>query len=88
LKVLRDVYYDVVAAFAGSTGGLFHLGGDEVIVGSDTSNRRCYNSSSLGAPIVEYLERNGFDRSDPESFYGLWQNFTQSAADMVRTWTL
>jgi hypothetical protein len=84
MNVLRDVYYDVVDAFAGSSGGLFHLGGDEVIVGSDASHRRCYNSSTLAAPIVDYLARNGLDRSDPETFYGLWQNFTKSAADMVR----
>ena len=55
--VLNDVYKSVAEIFSQSS--YFHLGGDEVIVGSDESSQACYNSSSLGQPILEMLASLG-----------------------------
>ena len=79
--VLSDVYDEVMSSLV--TGGVFHIGGDEVIVGSDTSWAACYNSSTLGAPILQMLQERGLSRNDPETFYGLWQNFTKRAAALA-----
>jgi len=75
-QVLDDVYHDIVSLFQSD---VFHLGGDEVIVGSDDTFAACWNSTKAGAPILEYLKKNGFPRGDPQSFYGLWANFTTRA---------
>lgn len=74
--ILKEIYADIIQKFATSS-GIIHLGGDEVIVGSDESWAACYNSSSLGQPILQLLTELGLSRTDPESFYLLWQNFTK-----------
>lgn len=81
--LLGDIYGEVLSHLASSS-GIFHMGGDEVIVGSDSSWAACYNSSTLGAPILQLLEERGLSRNDPESFYSLWQNFTVRATDIAR----
>eukprot|EP01033_Poteriospumella_lacustris_P003910 gene3910-2776_t len=81
LKVLKDIYSDVLDQFAYPT--VFHLGGDEVIVGSDTSPHSCYNNTLLAPGILSYLEENGLSRDDQQSFYQLWGNFTLKATSMV-----
>jgi len=75
--VLGSVYHDIAKLFQSD---IFHLGGDEVIVGSDTTWAACWNSTTQGAPILAYLEEHGMDRSDPQSFYKLWSNFTTRAS--------
>lgn len=79
--VLQDVYNEVIGLFKSD---LFHLGGDEVIVGSDEAWAACYNSSSLAQPILAYLEAIGRSRDDPQTFYELWDNFTMRATSMVQ----
>jgi hexosaminidase len=74
--ILGDIYSDLSRTFASSS-GMLHLGGDEVIVGSDEDWAACYNSSSLGQPILQLLTDLNLSRQDPESFYLLWQNFTK-----------
>lgn len=59
--VLNDVYRDVISIF-GKDMGYFHIGGDEVIIGSD-SGKGCYNNSQLAGPIMEYLAANNLDRN-------------------------
>ena len=76
------MYQDLVDIFYSS--GLMHMGGDEVIVGNDESWAACYNSSILGAPIIELLDELGLNRNDPKSFYFLWENFTVTATKMVK----
>ena len=66
-----------------SASQVVHIGGDEVIIGSDESWAACYNSSTLGAPILELLQEKGLSRDDPNSFYLLWENFTTTAGKMV-----
>ena len=90
--ILSDVYADVVDAFGASS--LFHLGGDEVIVGCDdhtcwpesgcqTCFAACWNSSKFAPSIGNFLTANGFNTEDPQSFYGLWKNFTIRARKLV-----
>lgn len=74
--ILKDIYSDIIKKFASSS-GIIHLGGDEVIVGSDEDWAACYNSSTLGEPIITMIENLGLSRNDPESFYLVWQNFTK-----------
>lgn len=80
-EVLEDVLRDVIDVFHSS---VFHIGGDEVIVGSDEAWAACYNSSTLGAPIVAMLESLGLDRDDPQSFYFMWETYTQKVTSMVQ----
>lgn len=77
--VLRKVYDFTVTAF--QSPDLFHIGGDEVVVGSDDISPACWNSSTYGAPILDMLSRLGYSRGDSESFVSLWQNFTHRAVD-------
>jgi len=79
-NVLEQVYADVVALFSSD---LHHLGGDEVIVGSDDTWAACWNSTTAGAPIIAHLDTLGLDRAEPASFYELWANFTARAAAAV-----
>ena len=51
---------------------IFHIGGDEVVVGSDATYAACWNSSQYGADILTLLETLGLSRDDQESFYALW----------------
>jgi hypothetical protein len=44
----------------------------------------CYNSTTLGKPIIDYIESLGLSRQDSQSFYALWENFTMRATSMVR----
>lgn len=61
----------------------FHIGGDEILVGSDEAWASCYNGTEKAKEILEYLSVNGFDRADQESFYGLWQNYTRRVANLA-----
>jgi len=79
--VLQDIYQEVISLFQSD---YFHLGGDEVIVGSDEAWAACYNSTSLAQPILAYLDSIGKSRDDPRSFYELWDNFTMRATAMVQ----
>jgi N-acetyl-beta-hexosaminidase len=83
IDTLYTVYDEVVNLFGSRSGGLFHIGGDEVIVGSDDSWAACYNSSTLGVPILEMINNLGLSRDDPETFYSIWQNFTANAGSEV-----
>ena len=108
-EVLGDVYRDVAGMFQSD---VFHLGGDEVIVGDDTTWAACWNSTSQAlvplkkqnpsplpltlpangpdchwgkaGPILAALEEQGLSRSDPESFYRIWANFTTRAAAALK----
>lgn len=80
-KVLRQIYSDVIDVFPS---GFFHIGGDEVIVGSDETWAACYNSSTLGKPILEYIARLGLSRGSNKTFYDLWANYTLSITDILR----
>lgn len=79
--VLRDIYKEVVSLFQSS---YFHLGGDEVIVGSDEAWAACYNSTSLAQPVLDFLSQAGLSREDPQTFYALWDNFTMRATGMIQ----
>lgn len=79
--VLNDIYKAVVGLFQSN---YFHLGGDEVIVGSDEAWAACYNSTSLAQPILEYLAQQGLSRDSERTFYDLWNNFTMRATGMVQ----
>ena len=79
--VLYDIYKTAASLFQSD---FFHLGGDEVIVGSDEAWAACYNSTDLGKPILEYLAQNGLSRADTRTFYALWNNFTMRATSMVQ----
>lgn len=81
-EVLEDIYHDVLDQFVYPS--IFHLGGDEVIVGSETSPHRCYNDTILAASIIELIESQGLSRQDQQSFYALWGNFTVRATKMVQ----
>lgn len=80
-EVIGDVFTDLASAF--QTNNYFHVGGDEVIVGSDESWSSCYNNSVLGKPIIDYLKAAGLNRDDPESFYGLWQEYVRKSAALA-----
>jgi len=75
LPLLGSVYHDMVKAFGAPD--LFHLGGDEVIVGSPDMWGSCYNMS--GSPVAQHIVDNGGDLSDPHEFYKLIVNFTKDA---------
>lgn len=79
--VLNDVYRDIIEQIPSP---YFHLGGDEVIVGSDETWASCYNSSVRGAEVIAYIEKLGLPRSEQSTFYGLWENFTIRATDMIQ----
>jgi hexosaminidase len=83
-NILGHLYKDTIAQFSPYS-AYFHLGGDEVIVGSDETSKACYNSTQRAQPILEYLQSNGFDRNSEETFYGLWENFTMRATEMVQS---
>eukprot|EP01031_Cornospumella_fuschlensis_P032411 gene32411-39193_t len=82
MKVLDTVYSDVIDQIPSP---FFHIGGDEVIVGSDSTSIACYNSSSRGKAIIDYLESVGLPRDQSSSFYSLWENFTMQATDLVQS---
>jgi hexosaminidase len=79
--VLRDIYTEVIGLFQSQN---FHLGGDELIIGSDEAWAACYNSTSLGQPILAYIDKLGLSRNDQSTFYELWDNFTMRATSMVQ----
>jgi hexosaminidase len=80
-KVLGDIFDNVAEMFDSS---IWHLGGDEVLVGSDESWGGCWNRSDSGKPIVDYIEKHGLDRHDKQTFYTLWKTFTTRAHGLVR----
>jgi hexosaminidase len=84
VALLEDVWDQLVEDFSQST-DIFHIGGDEVLVGPGSNNEACYNSSTRASPVVDFLLSNGFDINDSESFYGLWINFTQRITEKVKT---
>merc|ERR1711920_662387 len=75
-SVLADIYGDVADMFDSS---IFHLGGDEVLVGSEIDLPSCWNLSAAAKPIIDYIAQNKLDRSDKQTFYNLWKNFTKRA---------
>ncbi len=79
--MLDSIYGDVISQFQSTS--YFHIGGDEVIVGSDSTWASCYNSSTLGKPILDYIDTLGLSRNDQSTFYALWENFTIRATSMV-----
>lgn len=79
--MLQDIYSEIAKAFRSS---YFHLGGDEVIVGSDEAWAACYNSTTLGKPILDLLASRGLDRRDKSSFYTLWKEFNVRATGMIQ----
>jgi hypothetical protein len=76
---LGDLYVDLAEAVPPFA---LHLGGDEVVVGSETSWARCWNSSRA-QPVLDLLAAKGLDRRDPRSFYALWAEFTQAAVGLA-----
>lgn len=78
--ILRDVYQEVIELFQSD---IFHLGGDEVIVGSDEAWASCYNSTALAQPILEYIDHLGLSRDERSTFFALWDNFTMRATGLV-----
>jgi len=80
--VLGDIYSHLRQAFP--KGSVFHLGGDEVIIGNDDGAwAKCWNST-LAQPILDMLESQGLDRNDRATFYGLWANFTKRSMALAR----
>ena len=79
--VLGEVYASLVK---GLGGGLYHMGGDEVQVGSDTKGPACWNSSVEAPEIMAHLEKIGADRSDINTFLELWANFTIASTAEVK----
>lgn len=80
--LLEDMYADVSRSI-GKYSNRFHIGGDEIIVGSDSTSIACYNHTVKGREILEYLEESGYSRDDSESFYQLWINYTHIVSDLV-----
>ena len=79
--VLGEIYTELVKNFGGS---LYHLGGDEVIVGNGVSGPSCWNDSSKAKAVTDWIADHGYDRSDPQTFYGLWANFTKKSMASVQ----
>ena len=75
-KILKDIYKTLVTSLNPT---IFHMGGDEVIVGSETSQKSCWNNSEKAKSVVDWLSTNGYDRSDAETWYGVWRNFTEKS---------
>jgi hypothetical protein len=78
LNIANPVVYPIlqnIYEFLGHEFGypdIFHIGGDEVVVGSDETYAACWNSTEYGADILTLLETMGLSRNDQESFYALW----------------
>jgi hexosaminidase len=99
MKVLGGIYSDLVALFKENGVDIFHLGGDEVVIGDDfdytgSAYAGCYNSSDASTlgnpnPILEHIaahpELFPGGRFDKMSFYKLWGNFTKEAFNMLMT---
>jgi len=81
--VLAAVYGDFAQMF-GSTSDLFHLGGDEIIVGdAENAWASCWNET--GNPVAQYIiDSPIMDIHDKHSFYKLWVDFTVKATQMVK----
>lgn len=80
-RILQNIYQDLIQQIPSP---YFHLGGDEVVVGSDETWASCYNNTQLGAEIIAYVESLGLSRDDSSAFYQLWENFTIRATQMVQ----
>jgi hexosaminidase len=81
-SILSLIYEDTISMF--DYNGYFHLGGDEVLVGSDEAWASCYNSTKLAQPILNYLTELGLSRNDESSFYTLLDTFTDRATKMIK----
>lgn len=81
-RVMDDVYSELMRVAFPMT-SYFHVGGDEIIVGTDDTDIVCYNSTTKAAPIIDMLASLGLDRNDRETFYALWQNYTYKVSDLV-----
>lgn len=79
--IIEDVYDEIASVFTLSE--YFHVGGDEIIVGSDETSISCYNNSAKANDIINMLENNGYDRKDSEAFYSLWHNYTGQVSKLV-----
>eukprot|EP01064_Diplonema_japonicum_P020424 TRINITY_DN2982_c1_g2_i1.p1 TRINITY_DN2982_c1_g2~~TRINITY_DN2982_c1_g2_i1.p1 ORF type:complete len:613 (+),score=157.70 TRINITY_DN2982_c1_g2_i1:25-1839(+) len=71
--ILSDVYKELVASVNPT---IFHIGGDEVVVGSDAAGTSCWNNTQKAKPVVDWVVANGYDRADRNTWYGVWRNFT------------
>jgi hexosaminidase len=80
-SILADVHDEIIAAFEYSS--IFHVGGDEIMVGSDQTTISCYNSTTKAPGIMEMLKEQGLDRSDPQSFYTLWADYIDKVETIV-----
>ena len=78
--VLADVYSSIVKHINPT---IFHIGGDEVVVGSDEVGVSCWNNTKKAKPVVDWLVENGYDRADKNTWYGLWRNFTKKSMSNV-----
>ncbi len=74
-SLLRDVHAEILSAFPMSS--YFHVGGDELIIGSDEAWAQCYNSSAKAPDVLSRLDAMGLDASDPQSFYQLWKDYNK-----------
>ena len=85
-SVMADVYSELAGVFTDVPA--FHVGGDEIIVGSDDNSQgvpSCYNSSEKAAGILVMLAERGLSRTDPDSFYLLWHEYIDRVATLVRS---
>jgi hypothetical protein len=81
--ILQDVHSEIVNAL--SLSSVFHVGGDEIMVGTDETGISCYNSSTKAVGILDMLSAQGLDRSDPASFYSLWSDYIKKIEKIVDT---
>lgn len=74
-EMISHVYKELVEIFDDS---VFHLGGDEVLIGG-SDGWACWNNSVHGAHLQKHIEALGKNTSEIYSFYELWLNFTQKS---------
>lgn len=79
--IFNDIYRELSSAFGPLN--YFHVGGDELIVGSDEVTLSCYNNSKLAAPLIQLIEEKGMNRNDPNTFYSLWNDYNKKIAGLV-----
>lgn len=83
-KVLANLYGDLIDAFGSPD--LFHLGGDEVIIGAEGSWAQCWNET--GNPVRQAVIDNldgccPGGLTDKHSFYNLWTKFTVDSTNSL-----
>ena len=77
--IMKDIYDEVTESMGSS---VFHMGGDEVVV--QASWNSCWNDSVKAKVLVDMLDQQGRNRSDPDTFYGLWKDFTKKSVKNLR----